>query len=35
MKIKFVRRDCWLGVYWDSTKIYICLIPCFPLIIDR
>lgn len=59
-KVKFVWRDCWIGVYsdsvwsvlnythetsyytkiknnWgrDSLKIYICLIPCFPIILEK
>jgi len=60
IQLKFEKRDCWVGVYWNSSwsvlgygnrppnfykktkkgrwgreflKIYICLIPCFPIII--
>jgi len=50
IKIKFVKEDCWIGIYWKKRynigyearngvselvvfKIYICLIPCFPIII--
>jgi hypothetical protein len=35
MTIRFVPRDCWVGVYWDDYRVYICLLPCFPIIIDR
>jgi hypothetical protein len=28
-------RDCWVGVYWDSTYVYICLLPCLPLRIQH
>ena len=43
MKIKFVRQDFWIGLYWkteidvldNSTKKttwYVCIIPMFPII---
>ena len=36
IKIKFEKRDCWMGVFWNQTwaenKLYVCLIPCFPII---
>lgn len=35
MRFKFVPRDCWIGVYWDDKRIYICILPCLPLVIDR
>lgn len=35
MKIKFKKQDAWMGIYWDFKHIYICLIPCFPIIIQR
>jgi hypothetical protein len=56
IEIKFVKQDCWIGLYWKSlttcrfsrpdlgetgpsmyqkrTKVYICLIPCFPIIFE-
>ena len=59
VRVKFVKQDCWIGVYWkstwthmiqavprrrvrtngawfrDSLTIYICIVPCFPIIIKR
>lgn len=60
LSIKFVKEDCWIGVYWKNIyshiteyrgpatakvknnrwirtqqKIYICIVPCFPIIIER
>lgn len=35
MKIKFKKQDAWIGIYWDSAFIYVCLIPCFPIVITR
>ena len=50
IKIKFVKEDCWIGLYWKktfstwnqnipselarpiTTKFYLCIIPCFPII---
>lgn len=42
MKIKFVKEDFWIGLYWKKntevpddcdyqTKWYLCIIPCFPI----
>jgi hypothetical protein len=30
-----VWRDLWVGVYVSPERIYICLVPCLPIIIDR
>lgn len=55
VSIKFVGRDCWVGVFWATkyrtgferryengrylrwmeTTVYICLIPCLPIIFTR
>lgn len=35
IKIEFVPNDLWVGVYWNDKKIYLCFIPCFPIVIDR
>lgn len=43
LRIKFVPQDVWIGVYWEkpgvrfreSRKVYVCLIPCFPIIYTR
>lgn len=53
IRIKFVKQDCWIGVYWrnvkgipdgmhqrknrwlDTTEVYVCLVPCFPIILLR
>lgn len=43
MKIKFVPKDIWVGLYLDrkidwreaahvTTTYYLCLVPCFPII---
>ena len=43
MKIKIVKQDCWLGLYWKtvnqmspvvglSTTWYLCVVPCCPII---
>lgn len=43
MKIKYVKQDCWFGLFWKTTiqisptlaKVttwYLCLIPCLPII---
>lgn len=39
--IQFEPRDCWVGGYWtwhsgsfiSQLKVYICVVPCFPLVI--
>lgn len=40
MGIKFEPRDLWIGIYWDTSneadhfqhlKIYICIVPLFPI----
>lgn len=38
MKIRFEKRDCWIGLYWNKVSFgesgsyevffYLCLIPC-------
>ena len=33
--IKFKKNDAWVDAYWNDNKIYICLIPFLPLIIQR
>ncbi len=35
ISIKYKKQDAWLGVYWDSLNIWICLIPFFPIKILR
>lgn len=47
IKLKFEKRDCWIGVFWDrdydvsdvweteTLSIYICLLPCLPIILRR
>lgn len=46
MKIKFVPKDIWIGLYYDrkidwqetaevTTTYYLCLIPCLPIIWTR
>lgn len=34
----FEPRDVWFGVFWDRSpsvlKIFVCLIPCFPIRIE-
>jgi len=31
-------RDIWVGCYWDRTplgvRLYLCAVPCLPLIVD-
>lgn len=43
ISLLFEPRDLWVGVYWrrkrvsDScieTRIYVCLLPCFPFKIE-
>jgi len=45
MKIRFVKQDLWIGIYWKTvqqmspkfrniTTFYICIIPCLPIIFD-
>lgn len=33
----FEPRDWWIGLYRDSAKqrLFICLVPCFPIIVSR
>jgi hypothetical protein len=43
MKIKFVKQDLWIGVFWKRTNeklfykitVYVCLIPCLPIIFEK
>lgn len=35
ISIKYRKQDAWIGVYWTLETIYICLIPCFPIVIKR
>jgi hypothetical protein len=37
VRVKFEPRDLWLGVFIDTERrrLYICLVPCFPIIFDR
>ena len=42
MKIKFVKQDFWVGLYWKKEKDtftntikttwYLCIVPMFPII---
>lgn len=37
-ELKFEVRDLWVGVFWnivvnDQLKIYICPLPCIPIIL--
>lgn len=43
MRIKFEKRDCWVGLHWNTesregdftvvrvTKFHLCLLPCLPI----
>lgn len=33
--VKFEPRDIWIGVYLDRSvrRAYICLVPCFPIVV--
>lgn len=35
---KFEPKDVWIGLYWEPdhgvTTLYICIVPCFPIIIE-
>ena len=38
IKLKFEPRGLWVGVYWNfdylnDLLVYLCFVPCFPLII--
>ena len=35
IKLKFKKEDAWFGVFWDELNIWICLIPFFPIHIQR
>lgn len=37
IRIKFEPRDLWLGLFVDTERrrLYICLVPCFPVVIGR
>ena len=35
LHIRLVWRDLWVGVYVSEEHVYICLVPCFPIIWDR
>ena len=36
VRVKFEPRDIWLGLFVDTAKrrLYVCLLPCLPVIID-
>jgi hypothetical protein len=36
VEIKFEPRDLWVGVFFDTDKdkLYVCAIPCFPVIVQ-
>ena len=34
-KLEFKKQDAWVGLYWNSSNIWICLIPFFPIHIIR
>ena len=33
--IKFEWHDLWFGVFIGEEAVYVCLIPCFPIIFPR
>ena len=43
VRIEFKLRDLWVGAYWDtidtmmatSFDLWICLVPCFSLHVNR
>jgi len=35
ISIGFKKEDVWIGVYWDTKFIYVCLVPFFPIKIKR
>lgn len=35
ISIGYKKQDAWVGVYWDSKYIYVCLIPFLPIKIKR
>lgn len=36
VRVKFEPRDLWVGVFVDTVKkrVYVCVLPCFPLVIS-
>lgn len=37
VRVKFEPRDLWLGVFVDTAqrRLYICVVPCLPIIVER
>ena len=33
--LTFLKKDCWVGAYFDNYHTYVCIIPCFPLKIKK
>lgn len=35
VRVKFEWRDWWVGVYIADDAVYVCVVPCFPVIWRR
>lgn len=37
IRVRFEPRDLWIGAYVDTERrrLYICLLPCLPIVVTR
>lgn len=35
VRVRFEPRDLWLGVFLHHERLFICVVPCLPVVIER